>query len=130
MDQKLHRREKTPAQSSQTGARMFVAADSITLETRVRLCWRATDALEAALWRNAAEQVGAKAIHFYRHEDGSGYTLTVETSVRAALTALQYTPHALAETGFQGTQPQIRRLQDLYWNLWLPRHYPVDLSFN
>jgi hypothetical protein len=113
-----------------TGVRMSVAADTITLETRVHLCWRADDAVEAALWRNAAEQAGAKAIRFYRHEDGSGYTLILEASVRAALTQLQYTPHALAATGFEGTQSQIRRLQDLYWSIWLPRHHPTDLVFN
>ncbi len=131
MDQKLQSHAAPPAQSiNAAGARMFVAADAITLETRVHLCWRAGDAVEAALWRNAAEQAGAKAIRFYRHEDGSGYTLILEASVHAALTHLQYTPRGLAETGFQGTQSQIRRLQDLYWNIWLPRHHPSDLAFN
>jgi hypothetical protein len=130
MDQKLRSQAETSAKSTATGGRMPVAPDAITLETRVHLCWRADDAILAALWRYAAERAGATAIHFYRHEDGSGYTLTLEASVGAALTQLQYTPHGLAQTGFEGTQSQIRRLQDLYWSIWLPRHHPGDLAFN
>jgi hypothetical protein len=109
---------------------MSVTADTITLETRVHLRWHAADAVEAAVWRNAAERFGARAVHFYRHEDGSGYTLTLETSVGTALTRFDYTPHTLAQVAFDGTEPQIRRLQDLYWTQRLPRHYPTDVVYN
>jgi len=109
---------------------MFHGGEAITLDTRVHLRWRTSDAVEAALWRNAAELVGARGFHFYRHEDGTGYTLTVETSVRHALTRFRYTPHTLASVAFQGTQAEVRRLQDLYWTLWLPRHHPADLVYN
>ncbi|HEX5387358.1 MAG TPA: hypothetical protein VFW66_11690 [Gemmatimonadales bacterium] len=109
---------------------MAVAADVITFETRVHLRWQIGDAVEAALWRNAAELAGGRAVHLYHHEDGSGYTLTIEASVRDALTNLRYTPHRLADMAFEGTEPQVRRLQELYWALWLPRHSPTGVTLN
>jgi len=109
---------------------MHVPPDAVTLDTQVHLCWQTDDAIEAALWRNAAERAGARALHLYRHEDGSGYTLTLEVSVGIALTRLRYTPQALAGAAFKGGLEHLRRLQDLYWAMRLPRHHPVDLSFN
>ncbi|HEU5171841.1 MAG TPA: hypothetical protein VFU46_14935 [Gemmatimonadales bacterium] len=109
---------------------MPVSADTITLSTRVHLRWRTVDPLEAALWRNAAERAGARAVHLYRHEDGSGYTLTLEVTVGAALTRLRYSPGVLAEHAFGRSPAHVRRLQDLYWSVWLPRHVPVDMWFN
>src|SRR5581483_6708030 len=37
------------------GARMHVPPYAVTLDTQVHLCWQTDDAIEAALWRNAAE---------------------------------------------------------------------------
>jgi hypothetical protein len=109
---------------------MLVPAHRITLSTTVHLRWRAADALEAALCRSAAERAGARPVHLYRHEDGSGYTLTLAVSVGAALTRLRYTPQGLAEVAFADSTAHLRRLQDLYWAVWLPRHPPERLSLN
>ena len=109
---------------------MPVPAHRVTLSTTVHLRWRTADPAEAALWRKAAESAGARPIHLYRHEDGSGYTLTLEVSVGAALTRLLYTPQVLAEAAFNHSTAHIRRLQDLYWAVWLPRHVPQRICFN
>jgi hypothetical protein len=86
--------------------------------------------MEAALWRKAAESAGARPVHLYRHEDGSGYTLTLEASVGAALARLRYTPQFLAEVAFERSTAHVRRLQDLYWAMWLPRYAPEHICFN
>jgi hypothetical protein len=109
---------------------MSIPPDAITLRTEVHLCWQTDEALEAAVWRTQAERAGARAIHLYRHEDGSGYTLTLKASVEIALTRLCYTPDGLAVAAFEGGPAHVRRLQDLYWSLWLPRHHPVDIGYN
>jgi hypothetical protein len=109
---------------------MPVPAHRITLSTTVHLRWRTADLVEAALWRNAAERAGARPVHLYRHEDGSGYTLTLEVSVGAALTRLRYTPRVLAEVAFEHSTAHIRRLQELYWAVWLPRPVPGNLCVN
>ncbi|HEX2451367.1 MAG TPA: hypothetical protein VHJ69_09500 [Gemmatimonadales bacterium] len=109
---------------------MSVAAHRVTLSTTVHLRWRTADPIEAAVWRNAAELAGARPVHLYRHEDGSGYTLTLEVSVGAALTRLRYTPRFLAEVAFGDSTAHVRRLQDLYWVVWLPRHAPQHICFN
>jgi len=109
---------------------MLVPAHRITLSTTVHLRWRASDALEAALWRSAAERAGARPVHLYRHEDGTGYTLTLAVSIGAALTRLRYTPQVLAEVAFARSTAHLRRLQDLYWAVWLPRPTPERPSFN
>ena len=109
---------------------MPVPAHRITLSTTVHLRWRVADPIEAALWRRAAESAGARPIHLYRHEDGSGYTLTLEVSVAAALTGLRYTPNCLAEVAFEQSVAHLRRLQDLHWAISLPRHVPEHIRFN
>ena len=109
---------------------MPVPAHRITLGTTVHLRWRTAGPIEAALWRTAAESAGARPIHLYRHEDGSGYTLTLEVSVGAALTRLRYTPRVLAEVAFDDSTAHVRRLQDLCWAVWLPRPVPEHRCFN
>ena len=109
---------------------MLPPAHRITLSTTVHLRWRTTDAIEAALWRTAAERAGARPVHLYRHEDGSGYTLTLAVSIGAALTRLRYTPQVLAEVVFADSTAHLRRLQDLYWAVWLPRPIPEHVSLN
>jgi hypothetical protein len=51
-------------------------------------------------------------------------------SVGAALTRLRYTPQVLAEVAFDDSTVHLRRLQDLYWAVWLPRQTPRNLSYN
>jgi hypothetical protein len=86
--------------------------------------------MEAALWRKAAESAGTRPVHLYRHEDDSGYTLTLEVSVGAALARLRCTPQFLAEVALEQSSAHVRRLQDLYWARWLPWHAPEHICFN
>ena len=104
--------------------------DTITLDTRVHLCW-ATDLVdELESWHEMIGRAGARVVHFRRLHDPRGYAVTVEATVRTALVDFGYTPERLAAIGFEGTTGQVHRLQALHWTLNLPAIHPEHIHPN